>query len=340
MDGGTLTRDIKRTSVLRRIPPPGIVRYAATPGFEGDVCAFELTSESSPMAVEAASGRPMTLAPGDVFLATGGYRESTRWVVGRIPDGGLVPGIKYWILSESGVVGDLIADSSRAKSHLGQVKYLGAVCDDEGQILNIRQFATNADEAVADHGAPVFLVLGTSAEVGKTTAGTAVLRTLRHKGHTTVVVLKATGTSSFTELAHYLDFGATQVFDCVDFGLPTTYPSDREGMASMFVGALDICLSISADAVVVECGGDILGANVPIFLKCLVAKRPDVKIILAAADALGALGAKSVLRDMGLSPNLISGPCTDTPILQQRTRELCGVPAINLFRDEKHDELF
>jgi hypothetical protein len=43
---------------------------------------------------------------------------------------------------------------------------------------------------------------------------------------------------------------------------------------------------------------------------------------------------------MGLSPNLISGPCTDTPILQQRTRELCGVPAINLFRDEKHDELF
>src|SRR5215475_12590725 len=182
-----LAADLKRTSALRRVTAAGKLRYAQARGHEGDVCAFELATKASPIAVEAVTGRPMMLAPGDVFLATAGYRESTRWVVGRIPDGGLVPGIKYWILAESGVVGDLIADSSRAKSHLGQVKYLGAVRDDGGQILNIRQFAADTDGAVADHGAPVFLVLGTSAEVGKTTAGTAVLRTLRHKGHTTVV---------------------------------------------------------------------------------------------------------------------------------------------------------
>ncbi len=335
----TLAADLKRASVLRRVPSLEIVRCVAAPGLEGHVCAFELGPEASPIVVEAVTGRAMMLAPGDVFLATPGYRESTRWVVGGIPDGGLIPGGNYWILSESGVVGDLIGESPLAKSHVGQVKYRGAVVDERGETLNIRQFAANSNANASDRGAPVFLVVGTSAEVGKTTAGIAVLQALRKKGHTTVIALKATGTSSFTELASYLDFGAAQVFDCVDFGLPTTYPSHRDGMGLIFEGALDSCLSIPGDAVVMECGGDMLGANVPIFLNCLKRRRPRAKIILAAADALGALGGKRVLHGMGLSLNLIAGPCTDTPTLQQRTQALCGVPAINLSRDGIDDGL-
>ena len=281
----------------------------------------------------------MMLAPGDVFLATAGYRESTRWVVGGIPDGGLVPGSDYWVLAESGVVGDFVGHSPRAKSHLGQVKFLGVASGDDGQALNIRQFAETPKARAKDQGAPAFLVVGTSAEVGKTTAGIAVLRALRLKGQSTVIALKATGTSSFTELASYLDFGATQAFDCVDFGLPTTYPSGRDGIASIFEGGLEVCLAIAADAVIVECGGDMLGANVPVLLTCLKQRRPDAKVILVAADAPGALGGQRLLQDMGLSPTLIAGPCTDTPTLRQRTEAVCGVPAINLSRDDGYDEL-
>jgi hypothetical protein len=335
----TFAADLKRTSVLRRLPALKKVRCAEAHGHEGDVCAFELAAEASPIAVEAVTGRAMMLAPGDVFLGTTGYRESTRWVVGRVPDGGLVPGSKYWVLSEGGVVGDLVGDSPRAKSHLGQVKYLGIVSGEDGQALNIRQFAKTAPGGVADHGAPVFLIVGTSAEVGKTTAGIAVLRALRLKGQSTAIALKATGTSSFTELAAYLDFGATQAFDCVDFGLPTTYPSGRDDIVPTFERGLEACLSIDTGAVIVECGGDMLGANVPIFLDCLKRRRPDAKVILVAADAPGALGGQRLLQDMGLSPTLIAGPCTDTPTLQQRTEAVCGVPAINLSRDVDHDGL-
>lgn len=336
----TFAADLKRTSALRRLPALKKVRYAEARGQEGDVCAFELVPGASPIAVEAVTGRAMMLAPGDVFLGTAGYRESTRWVVGGVPAGGLLPGSNYWVLSESGVVGDLIGDSPRAKSHLGQVKYLGIVSDEDGQALNIRQFVESPQAGVADHGAPVFLVVGTSAEVGKTTAGIAVLRALRLKGRSAAIALKATGTSSFTELASYLDFGATQAFDCIDFGLPTTYPSGRDDIAATFVAALDACLSVAAGAVIVECGGDMLGANVPVFLDCLKRRRPDAKVILVAADAPGALGGQRILQDMGLSPTLIAGPCTDTPTLRQRTEAVCGVPAINLSRDEAHDGLF
>ena len=82
----------------------------------------------------------------------------------------------------------------------------------------------------------------------------------------------------------------------------------------------------------IECGGDMLGANVPEFLQCLRRRRPDPTVILVAADALAALGGKHVLQEMGLAIRLIAGPCTDTPTLQRRTERLCGITAANLTR--------
>ena len=88
----------------------------------------------------------------------------------------------------------------------------------------------------------------------------------------------------------------------------------------------------AADSLVVECGGDLFGASVPEFLTCLKARRSDLKVVLVAADALGAIGAKQVLEEIGLAISLITGPCTETPTLRERTETLCGIPAINLFR--------
>jgi hypothetical protein len=281
--------------------------------------------------VESPTGRAMTIAPGDAFLATPGYREARLWAVGGIPAGGLVPGNDYWVLSDSGVIGELISRSSLEMGHLGRVRYLGAACGDRGETLNIRQFGVT-NSGGADRNAPVYLILGTSSEVGKTTAGVAVLRALRLQGHTNVIALKATGTSSFTEIARYLDFGATEAFDCVDFGFPTTYPVGRRGIIDIFFNTLDFCLSLPADALVVECAGDPVSSNAPELLSCLKARRSDLKIILAAADALGAMGAKRALAEVGLAISLITGPCTDTSVLRERTEALCGIPAINLAR--------
>jgi hypothetical protein len=329
-----LPAEVKTTSVLRRVPPVDAPRRVAAPGLEGCVGAFRLTADSPTVIVEAASGRPMTLIPGDLFLATPGYRESTRVAVGGIPKHGLAPGKTYSLLSESGVVGDLIGGTPQARTFLGQARYLGAVAGRDGRVMTIGQFAVPAIHQRPDHGAPVFLIVGTSAEVGKTTAGLAVLRTLLENGHRAVTVLKATGTASIAEIMTYRDHGATTAFDFVDFGLPSTYPSKRPGMARVFDRALDTCLSQPADAVVIECGGDMLAANIPVFLKRLRRRRPRAKVVLVAADALGALGGTRMLRRTGLSVNLIAGPCTDTPALRQRTQALCRSPTVNLARSD------
>jgi hypothetical protein len=330
MTDGALQRVPKRASALRRIPSFDAIRVVESVGLEGAVCLFEIPPDEAPIVLESDAGRAMSVVAGDFLLGTPGYRESTRWVVGGIPTGGLVPRGDYWVLAECGVVGELVGASPLKKGHLGRVRYCGALVDDGGQSLSLGRFAAKVDGSTADQGAPIYLIVGTSAEVGKTTAGISILRALLQKGHAIVTALKATGTSSLTEILRYRDFGAARAFDCVDFGLPTTYPSDREGMDVVFEHALDTVLAASSDALVVECGGDILGGNVPVFLAHLRRRRANIKVILAAADALGALGGKQVLGNMGLQVSLITGPCTDTPTLQQRTQELCGVPAINL----------
>lgn len=334
MGSGTVPGHVKRTSVLRRVPPSEALRYVSVPGREGCVCAFRLTSDSPEVIVEAVSGRAMTMIPGDVFLGTPGYRESTRVAVGGIPARGLAPGKSYWLLSESGVVGDLIGGTPQAKTFLGQATYLGTLVGQDGRPMTIDRFSIPAVRHINDHGAPVYLIVGTSAEVGKTTAGIAVLKTLLGNGHKTVTVLKATGTASIAEIMTYHDHGATTVFDFVDFGLPSTYPSKRSGMARVFDRALDTCLSQPADAVLIECGGDMLAANIPVFLRRVRQRRRGAKIVLVAADALGALGGTRMLHGMGLSVDLIAGPCTDTPALRQRTEALCRSPAVNLARGE------
>jgi hypothetical protein len=329
MNGGSLPADVKRTSALRRLPPLHEIRLRPERAGEGDVCAFELPPDSVPITVESPAGRMMTIAPGDAFLATPGYREARRWAVGTIPDGGLVPGNDYWVLSDSGVVGELISHPLLKTEYLGRVHYIGAVCGDSGGTLNIRQFRVT-NSGGTDCNAPVYLIIGTSSSVGKTTAGVAVLRALRLQGQTTVIALKATGTSSVREIARYLDFGAVEAFDSVDFGFPTTYPVGRKEIVDIFFNVLDYCFSRPADALVVECAGDPVSANAPEFLKCLKARRSNLKIVLAAADALGAMGAKQALAEIGLAISLITGPCTDTSILRERTAALCGIPAMNM----------
>jgi len=133
-----------------------------------------------------------------------------------------------------------------------------------------------------------------------------------------------------------LDYGAAEAFDCIDFGFPSMYPVGRPDITDVFFKALDYCFCHPADAVVVECAGDPVSSNAPELLGCLKARRSDIKIILAAADALGAMGAKHALAEIGLTISLITGPCTDTPILRQRTEALCGLPAINLARGFDH----
>ena len=319
-------KTMKTTSVLRRVSMDDF-EFRPVPAAEGDVCLFELDGDSS-ITLEAATGRLMEIGPGDRFLGAPGYRTPTRPLAsGTIPLEGLVPGANYWSLSKSGIVGELTDPPVGSAPYLGRVSYVGAAHAHEKK-LNIRDFVVAAGVVARDRDAPIYVIVGSCGNVGKTTAGVAVLRALRMRGHGDVVAWKAVGTGSIGEIARYLDFGAA-AFDCVDFGLPATYPLGRSDIVEYFDCALDFCLSQPADAVIIEPGGDLSGDN-PTLLARIKSRRRDIKIVLAASDAFAAVGVQRALAEIGLAANVITGPCTDSLRLREQTERFCGVPAIPL----------
>ena len=112
-------------------------------GSEGDVCAFELPHDAAYHG--RSPDRPdMAIAPGDTFLATPGYRESTRWVSVAFP---MADWSRATITACSPTAEWSVNWSATAPSeqgYFGRVRYLGAVCRDRGETLNIRQFAVLA----------------------------------------------------------------------------------------------------------------------------------------------------------------------------------------------------
>ena len=129
------------------------------------------------------------VVPGDVFLGTPGIEESNRILVGGVPTRGLVPGKD--LLGARRMRRRRRPDRRHAARQ--DISRSGAISR-SGR----RRRRPHHDDAAVRHtarppfapitDAPLLLIVGTSAEVGKTTAGLAVLRALRKNGYRSVVV--------------------------------------------------------------------------------------------------------------------------------------------------------
>jgi hypothetical protein len=198
------------------------ISFAERNGFEGDVCVFELPPAAPPIVIESVTGRALTLAPGDRFLGTAGYRESTRWVVGSIPEGGLVPGNDYWVLADCGVVGELLGDSPREKGHLGQVRFLGIMRKEALEYPGVCAIPWCASASITTRRCSL---LGASSEWERQPPRSAFCAPWQNRRM--YRGLKATGVIRHRTAA--MGIWCCAVFGLVDFGLPTTYPSGRDG---------------------------------------------------------------------------------------------------------------
>jgi hypothetical protein len=149
------------------------------------------------------------------------------------------------------------------------------------------------------------LALGSDNDAGNTTCVAALVYGLRMAGRT-VIALKATGTAAVSEIAAYTDFGAAQALDCVDFGLPTTYPIGRKDIENFLSSEIDYCLAQPVDAVVMECAGDLSPATRAD--SCRMSKRGvRLIVVLAANDTLERWAQNRRSPNAGLN-SLITGP--------------------------------
>ncbi len=298
-------RDVKVVaSNVRALTPAmlGACTIAPHPdAAEGAVVVVEAVSrEGSIRSVENQAGREVALYQGDRFVGVLANRRSSTSEYGHVPAPcapGALPELD--LLSHGGVIGQgLSIPPCRAACGFTKVKVLGALMHG-GRAVFLRDLCSAPVAPRPAPAVPTILVCGSAAEVGKTTACTALIRALKRHG-LSVGGAKLTGTGRLRDILGMRDAGADHVLDFPSVGLATTYtaPAAVLDAARAILSDLD---SRGCDIVVAELGGDIIEACADhLLLDSALAKRTHA-IVHVAGDVIGIIGAAELYRRAGLA---------------------------------------
>ncbi len=326
----------KIASVTKRIElTPNAVLSSQIPAQAGTVVAARvLNAKTTYDTLEDVHGRMVRLHPGDVIAGALGHRDALHGYSGVVPPMVEV-GDQLQLLNKGGVIG---AGAERAPG-LGdpfELEVLGSVVHfpDADRLRGEPADVTKAALPMAMLPVelpPVVCILGTSMDSGKTTAASVLITSLVHSGQK-VAAGKLTGVSLRRDVLAMSDCGASPSMIFTDFGVVTT---DEENVVGAAHSLLATLVESEPDVIVLEMGDGLLGTyGVHTLLADRGLRASLSAIVLCASDPVGAWGAKKILSErFALTPTVISGPVTDTPVGRRYCTETLGIPAHNSLLD-------
>lgn len=278
--------------------------------------------------LENGQGRIHTIHQGTKAVFVFGNRYAPDYYEGLIPENTSFEGVD--LLARSGVVGKVLSKSGKVISPT-VIKPLGYVCDQDGQVINSRNYnlinPRNAQKK--SPRAKLILAVGTAMNSGKSAAATACVHALS-VNEKVVRASKVTGTASLKDILSMNDAGATYFSDFSFLGYPSTYMISEQEAVDIF-NKLDLKYANNKDNYwVVELADGINQRETAMLLQ-----HPDVrerihKLIFCAADSFGAIGGLEVLKTkFGLVPDAISGVCSSSPLHIKELREYTDIPVFN-----------
>jgi len=322
----------KIASVTKRIElARNAVLSTEIPAQAGTVIAARvLNAKTTYDTLEDVHGRMVRLHPGDVIAGALGHRDALHGFSGSVPTNVSV-GDHLQLLNKGGVIG-AGAEPAPGIGDPFELEVLGSVVHFpdadrlRGEPADVTKAALESALLPAELP-PIVCLLGTSMDSGKTTAASALITSIVHSGQK-VAAGKLTGVSLRRDILAMSDCGASPSMIFTDFGVVTTDESNAVKAAHSLLGTL---VETEPDVIVLEMGDGLLGTyGVHALLADRGLRAALSAIVLCASDPVGAWGAAQLLSERyALSPTVISGPVTDTPVGRRYCSESLGVPAHN-----------
>jgi hypothetical protein len=304
-----------------------------------------LNAKTTYNTLEDVHGRAVRLHPGDVIAGALGHRDALHGYSGRVPES-VKPGDELQLLNMGGVIG-IGAVAAPGVGEPFRLEVLGSVLRFPHLTRRVGVPAMVQDGAhespdladvLADGDAgpvpPIVALVGTSMDSGKTTAATALIARMVHRG-LKVAAGKLTGVSARRDILGMADSGADPVAVFTDFGVVTTNEENAAPTARKLVAHLAFEGIATPDVIVLELGDGLLGTyGVHALLADPVLRDTITSVVVCASDPVGAWGAHKILAERySLEAKLISGPVTDTPAGVGYCTERLGVPTWNALRE-------
>ncbi len=269
-------------------------------GREGDIVIAEaLSNTGSTNHLESQSGLEVRLFKGDHFMTVMGNRHSGTSEYGELPDGQmkLWPDTEVDLLCHGGILGHGVCLPHNKPIKTFFKARVAALLRTGDYNLNLLDLYPAWDKEMLP-SAPIIFNCGTSAEIGKTTSSSSLIRALKRKGKT-VGALKLTGTGRYRDLLSMRDAGADHYFDFPDAGLPSTYTNPERSYPAA-ITLFNKLNRAGVDVIVAEMGGDIIEANIPFILQSPEVMRYAKGIVHSSADILGILGSLQRYKEFGV----------------------------------------
>lgn len=278
---------------------------------------------------ETKTGRMANLVRGDLMIGALGKRAATLEGVGDWQAVG--DDLEMDALTAAGLLGKATSTSPLLPD-LMQIEYCGHI-QRSGKKLGMRDFITPITPRALDM--PVILLIGTSMSAGKTTSGQVIIRALSYLG-LNVVGAKLTGAARFRDVLSFRDAGASDIFDFVDAGLPSTVCPKAEFRTAM-KNLLSRIAATGADVLVAEAGASPLepynGSTLVDMLREQVCFT-----VLCASDPYAVLGVQTAFGDR-IRADLVSGPAANTEAAISLVKKLSGLPALNMLDRNNYPSL-
>lgn len=293
----------------------------------GDLILARVDQINQHRRVQLTTGRPSDLFPGDLIVAACGARyapDQFEGVAEIDPEGAD-------LLAGGGCIGRMRLRDERKKVAT-RVIPVGRLLGADGNPVNLQDYAIPA-RADAAHP-PVIAVVGTAMNSGKTLATARLALGLRLAGWR-VGAIKATGTGAFGDYNEYTDTGAHYVADFTDAGMVTTYLEPLERIKTGMRDLLGAAAGNGCEIVVMEIADGLFQKETAELLADPWFQSRISGLVFACGDAIAAAGGHAVLAQNGLTPDVMTGIVSCSPMATQEAEAATGIRVMG--KDELAD---
>jgi hypothetical protein len=298
----------------------------------GDVVLARVSELGQHLRIERPDSRKASLFVGDEILVAYGARYAPDQFEAEVPAN---LGATH-LVAAGGLAGTVTSAHSRMAMPT-RIEPLGLLADARGT-MTLRRCAPFALVGALDApvlrrvGKPlVIAVLGTSMNSGKTTTAASLVRGLSGAGFE-VAAGKVTGTGAGGDPMLFHDSGASRVLDFSDFGYGSTCGLPQDDVRILLVSLLRELASTAPDVIVVEVADGLYQQETARLVQDPLFRQNVDKVVFAAGEALGALAGQALLAGHGLSPVVVSGMLTASPLAKREAGMALDVPVLD--RDE------
>jgi hypothetical protein len=299
-----------------------LIRAGCSPQ-AGDVVLARVKSVGQHARIENIHGRRGQLYVGDEIIVAYGNRYAPDQFEAFVPSD-----LEECDLVAGGGVASRMTRKHHAMKKPTSLEILGLVAGEDGQALNLAQFAPKRADRPAKLSL-VIAVVGSSMNAGKTTTAAGLVHGLTRAGFR-VGAAKVTGTGSGGDLWTMRDAGAIEALDFTDAGHTSTFGVDAKGLAAITSQLLGHLSDKGAEVAVVEIADGLLQSETAALVEMAADNGWFDEFVFAAADAMGAAFGANWLAQRHITPLAISGVVSASPLASGEAAEACSLPIATL----------